>query len=188
MGKYLGNASGIMLSMPRQRAPRESLDSAQVAAFVAAPKSVVATTVEWKAPGGAVDALRWRSVLETGSIAVGELSLYSNASIARNWNFHLALRGHSVFGWHFSPGSRHKNWKSCDADFLLNGRVKSPHEQVWIDGPGFKCAHALTGLDELTHEEILGRFCNRASIEFTATYHPPQSGEEQLTLFGEAAL
>jgi hypothetical protein len=173
--------------MPRpRRSQPEPLTTDLVTEFVAMEKTIAASEIEWKNPGGVADILRWRAPLESDGVGVGEICLHANTAIPRSWNFHIALRGHNVLGWHFSPGTRHKNWVACNADFELSTRVRSPHEQVWVLGPGFKCARPLTGLDSVEHEEALRRFCARAKVVLSAEYHAPAIGE-QLTLFSEVA-
>ena len=115
----------------------------------------------------------------------GTLWLSYNSAVDRCWNFHLALEGERVFGWHFKPGGKHRN-VGCGARFPTGG-VRAPHEQVWVDGVGFRCAHPLEGMDGLSHEQILRAFCERTNMTFLPIYRAPRVGE-QLTLDpGQAA-
>lgn len=172
--------------MARRKVITEDLTTEVIEAFLGATKIVTAPEVRWTPAPNSVDQLRWRVPVEVDSVAVGHLYLSSNTAIERCWNFHVVLHGYPVYGWHFNPVGRHKNWAACDADFPIDRRVRSPHEQIWVPGPGFKCAKPLLECDELTHVEALERFCERARVIMDARYREPEVAE-QLILWGEAA-
>lgn len=47
-----------------------------------------------------------------------------------------------------------------------------------MEGIGFHCARNLEGVSQMSHEEHLRAFCDRASIEFQPAYTLPVMGEQ----------
>lgn len=149
--------------------------------YIAAEKVVTRPAkMAWRREG--IDILRWDSATEVDAVLRGRIWLWFNLATGA-YNFHLQLQGSAVLGWHFRPFGvgKHRNVKACGSGFPT-GKVRHPHEQTWIEGCGFRCARPLEGLDGMSHEEHLSRFCERASVEFRPAYTLPAPVGEQTTL------
>lgn len=151
-----------------------ALTQALVDGFLAAEKSVnEPVDLKWREsePG----LLRWDAPVECEAVIQGWLRLFFNAANPGHFNFNLQIHGHSIYGWHFRPFGKHRNFR-CPRDFPR--RAYYPHEQFWIEGVGFKCARPLAGLDGSSHEVLLREFCGRAHLSFVPRYHAPEAIEQ----------
>lgn len=153
-----------------------ALIQAVVDEFVAAEKIVPRPLkMGWRREG--VDLLRCDAATEVEAILRGRVWLSFNIATGA-YNFHLQLQGTNVLGWHFRPfPGKHANMPACGEEFPA--KVGYPHEQVWIEGCGFRCARPLEGVDCMSHEEHLGRFCERARVDFRPSYTVPAPVGEQ---------
>lgn len=160
-----------------------ALTQAQVDEFIAAAKVVPRPqSIKWRRDG--VDFLRWDATTEVEDVVRGRIWMDFNLATGK-YGFNLQLQGTAVFGWHFRPfPGKHRNC-GCGKDFPAN--VGYPHEQVWIERCGFRCARSLEGVGGLTHEQHLQRFCERASIDFRPAYTPPIVGEQTVLHWEEDA-
>lgn len=156
------------------------LTAVEVTAFIQAPKRVPAESfraIHWIATGP--DVVRWIGPVEYAGALPSRIVLVVNRSAERHWNLQVDFERESICAWHLRPGVNHKN-RGCPRQFP--GRVKGPHEHLWIEGVRWECALPLLGIGGLSHEQALRAFCQRMNIVFEPIYFPPPAGE-QITLY-----
>jgi hypothetical protein len=156
-----------------------ALTQEEVDDFLAAGKRVAMRLMEWKEVSR--DMARWTAAVERDAVNVGTLHLLANRSVPRSWTFKLSQGREEVLQWHFRPRgtpTRHKNPRGCPSSFPPNvDSTEQEHE--WAPGMACKCARNLpTSVRNADHEATLGRFCERARIEFATPYSPPPTGEQ----------
>jgi hypothetical protein len=152
-----------------------ALSQEEVDEFMAAEKVVLGDPNEpmkWQAP---VPSQRlWRGAVEIDGRRVGEITLYANPAMSRNWLFKLSYRGEEVYQIHVRPNqARHSNPPGC-SDKCPEGKVRArEHEHVYVEGLGCRCARSIDGLGASDHRAILDEFCTRARLRFDPGYQSP---------------
>lgn len=152
-----------------------TLTQQEVDEFMLAEKVVPGTEpMTWAQPGkGEASPAMWRGPVEIDAARVGELLLFINPALEREWKFILNCRGEQVYRVDVrNKLARHSNPYNRPPGYPA--KVTAPvHEHCYAEGYGCDCARPLADLDSSGHAAIFDWFCTRTHVRIEPPYSFP---------------
>lgn len=157
------------------------LDEGDVAAFMAAPKSMVGQ-MEWIGRHGGGSAVA-QVPLEHRGLIIGDLIAVQISGAPRSWKFKLRMEGTQVLRWEYMPPGtirRHRNPRPLPIGFERTDR-SLVHEHPYIEGQCGRYSRPLPpDVDAVRHEDAFQAFCAHANISPDGYVEPPTPQLEML--------
>jgi hypothetical protein len=121
-----------------------------------------------------------QAVMERGGIipARSSVVLVVNVALPRLWWFKLRFRGEDVLRWDLGAGRKNHSNSGCPKPPFPPRVTSADQEHRYVEGLGLRCAVALSGMSEASHEEAFAAFCRRANVDFGPRYAGLASGEQ----------